>query len=445
MLTAKAYLRPEIAAAIACALLATAIVFGGGGSPAPRAELLVEFGAALALCSWIFFAKDRQPVDPLMIALAGIVVAVPLIQLVPMPPSVWQALPGRENAVVALDLVGAAAEWRPISLDPAQTLASLLSLGPPLALMIVVSSLRPERRTSLLFVVVAGGFATALLGAMQLVAGGNALRFYGETHRDWIVGFQANRNATADVVLIAMMAFGALAGSYARRRHTAWWLAGGLAVLSLTLILTGSRAGIGLLFPALFFAVIASGAAIFASRRRIAVALGATGIAIAGLLAAMTAGPLARVASRFDVSGDFRFELWRDGWTAAQAFWPVGGGVGGFARLLLPFERLEVVDRTRPNRAHNDYLELMVESGALGVVALIACAALIAVLAWRSFRSGAIPREHRIFAFGTVAVVALHSLVDYPLRSMSLACLLALAVAMMARPGQRAPEKDTNS
>lgn len=445
MLTAKAFSRPCIAAVIACALMAVAIVFGGGGSPAPRAELLVELCAAFVLVAWVFLAKDRQRVDPLVIALAAIVIAVPLVQLAPLPPAVWQALPGRDSSVAALELVGAADEWRPISLDPAQTLASLLSLGPPLVLMMIVASLPSDQRRFLLLIVIMGGFATAILGALQLAAGGSALRLYGETHRDWIVGFQANRNATADVVLIAIVALGAWAGVPGRKRHAVWWLMGGLGLFSLTLILTGSRAGIALLFPALFFAGLASGIAIFGSRRRIAVTLGFAGIAIAGLLAALTTGPVGRVASRFDVSSDFRFELWRDGWTAAQAFWPVGGGMGGFAKLLLPFERLEVVDRTRPNRAHNDYLELLVESGAIGVVALIACAVLIAIMAWRSCRSGAIPREQRLFAFGTVAILALHSLVDYPLRSMSLACLLALAVAMMARSGRRALEKDTNS
>jgi hypothetical protein len=41
-----------------------------------------------------------------------------------------------------------------------------------------------------------------------------------------------------------------------------------------------------------------------------------------------------------------------------------------------------------------------------------------------------------VFALVTLTVIALHSLVDYPLRSMSLQCLAGLAVGLLMAPSE---------
>ena len=61
--------------------------------------------------------------------------------------------------------------------------------------------------------------------------------------------------------------------------------------------------------------------------------------------------------------GDTRFDLWQDTLTAIGNFWPVGSGLGSFSRAILPSERFAVIDETFPNRAHNDYLEFLLEAG----------------------------------------------------------------------------------
>jgi hypothetical protein len=132
---------------------------------------------------------------------------------------VWQALPGREIERAALDLIGASASWRPLSLSPSRTLASLLSLGPPLALMIMAGGLPFEVRKLLLAGIAGMTVISAVLGAAQLAAGGAAFRLYEHTHSGWLTGFQANRNAQADVLLIGMVALAAaLAGASLRHK-----------------------------------------------------------------------------------------------------------------------------------------------------------------------------------------------------------------------------------
>jgi O-antigen ligase len=85
-----------------------------------------------------------------------------------------------------------------------------------------------------------------------------------------------------------------------------------------------------------------------------------------------------------------------------------------------------------PNRAHNDYLELVIEAGVLGLLVLAVLAIMLARLALGQLRDQSPTiRGQVIFALGTFTIVALHSQVDYPLRSMSLACIAAVAAGLL--------------
>lgn len=421
-------------------LLSASIILGGGGSPNPATEMVLQLVAVAATIVFVI-THPRTDGSPSrgIVALAVLTAVLPVIQLIPLPPSVWQSLPEREAAHAALVVAGAGDAWMPISLVRPATVAALLSLGPPLALMLMVAALPIDQRGWLLWIVAGLGIVSVLMGTAQLAGGGDTARLYRETHTGWITGFQANRNATADIFLIALLAVaGIVAGERSHRARAPsarWWMFGAMAMLVLGLVLTGSRGGILLLVPVLFFAVYAVGGFTAFGVRGLLVAVGGIVVAAAaGWLAFTRVAVLQGVAARFDVRSDFRSELWQDGWQAAMAYWPVGGGMGAFPRLFVPFERLEVVDRTAPNRAHNDYLELLIESGAMGVVVLAIAVLTLAVIAFKAWRSTEVPRNHRLFSIGAIAVVAAHSLVDYPMRAMSLACLFALAVGLLAVP-----------
>ena len=121
--------------------------------------------------------------------------------------------------------------------------------------------------------------------------------------------------------------------------------------------------------------------------------------------------------------GDTRFDLWQDTLTAIGNFWPVGSGLGSFSRAFLPSERFAVIDETFPNRAHNDYLEFLLEAGLAGAAIVLAAAMLLAILARKAWQTSPDRRPTTVFALGILMVIGLHSLVDYPLRTMALACL----------------------
>ena len=131
---------------IASLFFAAALLFGGGGSPNPATELVVQLSFVAAALAW-FWTPDlgshcrRVPADPIVWMVIALVLFLPLAQLVPLPTTVWSSLPGRENQLAALELVGAADSWRTWSLAPARTTASLLAIIPALFALYATAAL----------------------------------------------------------------------------------------------------------------------------------------------------------------------------------------------------------------------------------------------------------------------------------------------------------------
>ncbi|WP_206742912.1 O-antigen ligase family protein [Erythrobacter sp. SG61-1L] len=427
-------------------LLIMAFLLGGGGTPSPLPELSLELLAGLTMLAWIWLPGPvRLPTDPALWTIAALAIAVPALQLVPLPPDIWQALPGREAQAAALALVGEEDSWRPLSMSPPRTLASLLSLVPPLTLMLMAGALQRRQRRILLAAILLMALASALIGAFQISAGGRAFRFYSASHAT-LVGFQANRNATADILLIGMLALAAYAAGHQSEKgqpkreaagQRVWWLAGAALLLVLASIFTASRTGIALILPVgiAAWAILALDPRKAWNRRLPVIAGGALAVILGGLFLLRHNLALQQVAGRFDrIAGDGREGLWRDTLYAVCQYWPFGSGMGTFVPTFVALEPLEAVDAGMPNRAHNDYLELALEAGVFGIAALALTALLVLFMAVRAWRRERQDRVQIAFGMAVLAVIAAHSLVDYPLRSLSLACLAALAVAMLARP-----------
>jgi O-antigen ligase len=144
---------------------------------------------------------------------------------------------------------------------------------------------------------------------------------------------------------------------------------------------------------------------------------------------------LNRTWGRFANLSDSRPRIWEDTQFAVRQYWPAGAGVGSFTTVFPAAERLEGVHGTVTNRAHQDYLEFVLETGAAGILLLVA--GLLAI----GYRAVAIIRgsyQHRaithcIFGIGALTILALHSFVDYPLRSISLATIAAFSLALLSR------------
>jgi O-antigen ligase len=425
-------------------LLALSVVLGGASRDhalrlavvelASLPLLVIGLGRLIRTGLW----RDHR----FALALLGALVALPLIQLLPLPPAIWTTLPGREPLVLALDLAGLEPGWVPLSLTPDLTWQAVLALTPPAAVFLAVISAPHPLTVRLIGLYLVAAIIGILLGTAQLASGGEALYPWETTGAGSVTGFFANRNHLA-TLLLASLPFAAVFGAATLRRRDddrrlSLWFAAlfmGLVVIGLAAI--RSRAGVILFGPTVIFSLLA--AWIAAGRGRPATALLGLAGAVAAAVGAVALLALPPLLERFDVQSapEGRFEGWPIVAEAAQAYLPLGSGIGSFDSVFRSVEPLEQLDPTFFNHAHNEYLETWLEAGWPGVALILAFLVWYArrlVSAWKAATS----RERDLQRAASVAllVMLVHSGVDYPLRTATLAVLFALCAAILERSGQ---------
>lgn len=421
-------------------LLAFAILFGGASRQHELRLALVELSAlplavlaAVALLNRTGVAASHR----FALSLAAAAAALPLIQLAPLPPAVWTALPGRDQLVLALEVTGISQGWVPLSLTPDKTWRSFLALLPPLGMFLGLLAARPEVRLRLVQLLLGAILFSILLGAAQLASGGDGLYPWSTTAPGNVTGFFANRNHTATFCLVGIP-FATVLGAAALRRGSSssrlpLWLA--ILYIALAAIALGvirSRAGVILFGPVLGVSLLAAWVAAGRGRPRplLLGLVGGAGLAVAAV-GAFAAGPL---LARFDPSGapEGRFENWPVVAEAATAHLPLGSGLGSFDAIYRSVEPLERLDPTFFNQAHNDYLEIWLEAGWLGAALVIAFLIWFSRRAWTAWRSGvSTPRDLQRAATVAIGLLLLHSLADYPLRTATMATVFALCCGLL--------------
>jgi hypothetical protein len=420
------------------------MLFGGAGTYG-WSDAVVQI-SALPLLAWALFKLAPSQLGPggqWAISLLCAMLAWPLLQLIPLPPSLWSGLPGRREIAIAFEAAGLALPWLPISLYPRATWFALLSLVPAIAVFLAMLSLKRRSRRIIILLIFFVVFASAVLDMLQVVGGQDSpFRFYEITSPDRAVGFFANGNHNAAFLYSAIPFATAWAVGLVRdhRRNRTVGLAL-LVLLTLTIIvgmsLTRSRAGV-----ALFLVAFLSGLLLAwrhdrgqSGRRLLRVAIGAN--LIAPLLAFQLGfvGLMQRVESS-ESSEDMRWPAARVTAQAAIANLPFGSGFGTFVPIYQKFvPRTQLNDRLL-NHAHDDWLELWL-TGGLPAIAL--AAAFLAWLAastlrvWSSGQPGAPVLDLALAQAGSIVIVLLllHSVVDYPLRMPALSVLFAIACAYL--------------
>ena len=194
---------------------------------------------ALALPRAMPFLKSF----PSALALVVGAIALPCLQLIPLPPELWNALPGRHFVAEILTTAQAPMSWRPISLIPSETWRALLSLLPAVAIFLATLCLGNDAQRRLLLVVLAIGVASALLGMLQVLGGASGPYLFTVASFGTADGFFANANHLA-ALEYALLPLGAAALAETQTRSLA--LLGAMvgaitAAILLALTLTVSR------------------------------------------------------------------------------------------------------------------------------------------------------------------------------------------------------------
>ena len=420
------------------AYLFLCLVLGG----ASGAGLWANFALQLLAIPILFAAVAVRPDPPLgpsarrLQLLTALLVGVVLIQLVPLPPAVWTILPGRDHVREAFELIGQPLPWLPLSLAPERTLASALWILPAAAVMLGMLRLG-VRESWIGWTIVSATALSVLVGTLQISGGHDSpWYFYEITNEGVTVGFFANANHMATLLVSTMPFLGALYMIARRRGRTAqklaglWLIFGGLlAMLLVGLAINGSLAGIGLAVP-----VAAATALLMLRRRKMPV------WALATVLLLGAASVSAVFSGRFDnnlisdeAPGDVvsRHTTFTTSFEAVKDYFPFGTGIGTFRPVYRMYEDPERVTTTYINHVHSDWIEIVLETGLIGLALLLIFIVWWirrTLVVWRAAEPDYLARAATIAS----AAIMAHSLVDYPLRTAAIGAIFAACCAIMA-------------
>lgn len=435
---------------LVAASLLTLLALGGSNqqSVAPRMISigigLTLLGVALYRLDWRqFYAEDRL----LSWVLMG-VGALFVIQLVPLPPSIWSALPGRDLFVYGDQLMVGVLPNRPVSLDPDATIADAVFLFAPLGVYAFLRATQRDKSIEQFFAIFVVFAGLSLLLALAQAFFGSGFYLY-ETRSATPTGLFANRNhqaimfACAIPISAAFIIRHGLGDRFAERAGlpapTGRWIICIMifGIFAIGALLTGSRTGSLLLVPAIGAAAVIGNGLPGVSRRALLIVAGILAVGtIALTILPNMGGPLGLVFSRAITGEEDRFSYWPAAFNAAMVYFPVGSGIGTFDQIFQVHEPVGLLAPLHLYNAHNDWLELMLETGlfgpALGIVFLVWLARRMSQVWRRPGIDAVLPRAASV----VILLLLLHSVVDYPLRMTALATLFAAAVCVLAGQAQ---------
>jgi len=425
---------------VAFYLLAATLLFAplikGGNRPLPL--LTLELAALLLLAYPLLRPVFLQRLPKGFLLGLALFALLPLLQLLPLPFSMWQMLPGRELYAEALAAFGVSGNTgaRPLSLLPRATGEAWLTMLPPLAVFLVVVSLHEPALRKLVYLFIGIASVQAILALVQFGGGASTTFRVNLSDIGTGVGTYVNRNHLAGMLTMALpVALGLLVSRIGRPRENVHYRSRGLLrrlsgtltnpskfnqtlifsavciAILLGVVFSRSRSGISLTMLGILLSAIVYGFKIGGQRSTNLVGL----FSLVGVALALQVG-LAPVLERFSVEGtleDARWDIFVSSVSAMGSFFPFGSGLGTFPEVFRRFQPDDIGHFV--NHVHNDYIEYVFEGGLLAAVVILLFL-VVYVRAW--------PRLLHLPRWGTLSfmqagaglgllLMALHGLTDY--------------------------------
>jgi len=433
--------------AVAPIYLLACLILGGSAQGIWQNMLLQLAGLGIIAWSAATTADEALPKSSrslLLILLLGLVVVA--FQLIPLPPFSTSL---RSRIADDYALLGQPVPWLPISLTPYATLSSVLGVIPPLAVGCAILRLGAFRASWLAAALLGGAVAGIILGALQVAAPGTTSPWYlyRETNHGVAVGFFANANHMADLLVAALPFVAALAAAGRSRNIQRYSslvavLTGAAVLLIVGIIINGSLAGYVLAVPAIAASALIVAPPSRSLRMPVAIIAGLAVVAAIGALASTSIGS-SRIGQEASGSVQSREAILKTTGRAIGDTMPLGSGLGSFVKVYPLYENLDQATPEYVIHAHDDYAELALELGLAGVLLILGFVAwwLAAVRAgWRMGGGGPYARAASI----ATGVMLVHSLVDFPLRTAALSATFAMCLALLIdrRPSQRQDPSD---
>lgn len=376
---------------------------------------------------------------------------VALLQLLPMPATLWAELAGREPYLQAWALTGAA--WPnalPLSLTPLATWAGMWSALPVAGAFIAALYVTHRSTDKLLSLLLFCGGIQVVLSLLQLAQGPHSFFYFGSSSGG-LVGSFNNRNHLADfLAMLVPVWFYVLVRQRRQQHHHSILPRALLFPLSLflgfsflvILLSTQSRGGLiatalVLLLSTLFY--LYSLRSKLKPRQQLGLAALFALFAVSALISVGLDDLSVRFeGAKFQTDADYRNALALSTLQAAQTFWPWGSGIGSFDAVFPRFQNLHSLGHSY--HAHNDYAQLLMELGALAPVLVVAFLALVGyqlrqlLAVYRREQRWTSALLQRVFCgLGGLALL-LHSWVEFNMHIPALALTAAFLFGVFLRP-----------
>jgi hypothetical protein len=404
----------------------------------------------------------------------ALIASVAVLQLVPMPLSFLTRIsPNTIRFLQSFDLTwamgGPLPSAHPLSIAPGKTWLAL-GLFTAFAVLLVGSARAFSRVGVLAFTraLLIVGVGVAIFAIVQAALNTGTLAYEVKIYGVWQpisratpFGPFVNRNHYAGWMLLVLpialaylcgLVERGLAGVQPTWRHCVLWMGspeGGravlmalaVAVMGLSLLASQSRSGLGSLTLAVLMATVwlAGGRQ---DARRLLLPLAAMAVGGAILLAWAGAGV---ALGRFSTAGSefaARVSAWHDALRIIAAFPLAGAGLNTYGSATLLYQTTSLSAHFQ--EAHNEYLQLAAEGGALLVAAVaLGVWRLVAVTRRRFVEAQEPPlaRWVRVGAVTALIAIALQSLMEFSLQMPGNAALFALVAAIAVHAGAAEPER----
>ncbi len=440
--------RPSLSFVLLVALFGTLWVAGGASRGDELGQVLVRSVSWSAVFIILLFGQRKAlPNASPLLLLLGAALLLPLVQLVPLPPAVWQALPGRAPFAQAAIAVGESQPWRPWSIVPGATINAALSLIVPFTVWLLAANLPQSERRHLPGLLLGVVTISMFVGLLQFSGAAINNPFVNDSPGD-VGGTFANRNHFA--LLLAIGCLLAPVWGFGGERNSHWrapvgW---GLALLfMLTILASGSRAGLGLGLLALLLGLALSKQAMRKALARyprwvfpalIAAIVGMAAIFVLVSVMADRAVSISRLLA-IGQGQDMRGRGLPVVLEMIGTYFPFGTGFGSFDPLFRLHEPFDLLKPTFFNHAHNDFLEVVLDAGLPGVFLVLAGMGWWAWASLRAWRTGR-GRHHTLPRLGSAILflVMLGSIVDYPARTPMIMAVVMIAAIWLSDRSQEA-------
>ncbi len=412
--------------------LLACIALGG----ASRAGFLANFALqvlALGYLGWGLYRLDWSALlrgERALIFIAAFGLVIIGAQFIPLTGALWSALPGRDAIAAELALLNVTPIAGHVTLSFHESVRSAISILPALAVGVFLLAARVKPVATIALTIIGATLVSLLVGILQFLGGNeSSLYFYDFTNRGYMVGFFANANHMATLILIAIPFIAALLKDGRERfpdRKNEFTVLG-LALIALYAIgvaLVGSMTGYALLLPVTF----ASALIIWPLGRRATALIIVPLVALCAVALVFIGDDSLLLGSEKQASQAGRGQMFTTALPALDDFFPVGSGLGTFEEIYRRYEDAGAVTRTFINHAHNDYLEILIELGLPGLLLVV-----LFISWWLSCLKRLATRAVSPYAWAgwiAIGIILTHSVWDYPLRTAAISALFSVCCVL---------------